>query len=139
VLDNLASHLAAAVENQRWSNAAHCKAFQDQLTGLPNRIRFTADIAQALESADPDAAYGVAVFGVDSVVAVNDSSARRRRPADDRGRRPAAAGCPIRPCRWQGRRQRLCRCCCVAPTLRPYKRSSGPGTNASTRHVRLAS
>jgi len=73
LLDNLASHLAAAVENQRLVERLRMQAFQDQLTELPNRIQFTADIAQVLEGADSDAAYGVAVFGVDSVVAVNDT------------------------------------------------------------------
>jgi diguanylate cyclase (GGDEF)-like protein len=73
LLDNLASHLAVAVENQQLVQRLRMQAFQDQLTGLPNRIQFTADVAEALEQADQDTALGVAVFGVDAVSAVSET------------------------------------------------------------------
>jgi diguanylate cyclase (GGDEF)-like protein len=73
LLDNLASHLAVAVENQHLVQQLRMQAFQDQLTGLPNRIQFTADVAEALGNADPDTALGVAVFGVDAVSAVSET------------------------------------------------------------------
>jgi diguanylate cyclase (GGDEF)-like protein len=73
LLDNLARHLAAAVENQRLVERLRLQAFTDQLTGLANRVQFTVEVAQALELAEPEDVIGVAVFGVDAVKAVNDT------------------------------------------------------------------
>ncbi len=73
LLDNLARHLAAAVENQRLVERLRLQAFTDQLTGLPNRVQFGVEVAQALGLSEPEDAIGVAVFGVDAVKVVNDT------------------------------------------------------------------
>jgi diguanylate cyclase (GGDEF)-like protein len=73
LLDNLARHLAAAVENQGLVERLRLQAFTDPLTGMPNRVRFEADVTEALEAAEPEDLLGIAVFGVDAVKSVNDT------------------------------------------------------------------
>ncbi|HVX46623.1 MAG TPA: GGDEF domain-containing protein, partial [Mycobacteriales bacterium] len=79
LVENLASHLAAAVNNYRLVQRLRHEAYHDQLTGLPNRTQFMTAAEEAIEAANTDltdasaGVVGVVVIGLDSLKEVNDS------------------------------------------------------------------
>jgi diguanylate cyclase (GGDEF)-like protein len=73
-LENLASHLAAAIENERLVNELRHAAYHDRLTGLPNRERFTQAVDAAIAAArDGGHLAAVLLLDLDSFKDVNDA------------------------------------------------------------------
>ena len=74
VLDNLASHLAAALQNQQLVGQLRHTAYHDALTGLPNRARFAQATQDAVDGARRSGGVaGVLLLGLDAVKEVSDS------------------------------------------------------------------
>jgi diguanylate cyclase (GGDEF)-like protein len=73
-LENVATHLAAAVENQRLLNQLRHEAYHDRLTGLPNRARFVQAVDEAIAEAKRNGGVTAAVLlDLDSFKDVNDA------------------------------------------------------------------
>ncbi|HEY2176826.1 MAG TPA: bifunctional diguanylate cyclase/phosphodiesterase [Mycobacteriales bacterium] len=74
LLDNLASHLAAALQNQQLVGQLRHTAYHDSLTGLANRERFAQATQAAVdETRGSGSVVGVLLLGLDSVRDVSDS------------------------------------------------------------------
>jgi diguanylate cyclase (GGDEF)-like protein len=73
-LENVATHLAAAIENQRLLNQLRHEAYHDRLTGLPNRARFVRAVDEAIAAAKRNGGVTAAVLlDLDSFKDVNDA------------------------------------------------------------------
>ncbi len=74
LLDNLASHLAAALQNQQLVGQLRHTAYHDALTGLPNRASFAQATQDAVAGARRSGGVvGVLLLGLDAVKEVSDS------------------------------------------------------------------
>ncbi|HSV67850.1 MAG TPA: EAL domain-containing protein [Mycobacteriales bacterium] len=74
VLENLGTHLAAAIENQRLVDQLRHDAYHDRLTGLPNREFFTQAVDSAIAQAKSDGSVvAVLLLDLDSFKDVNDA------------------------------------------------------------------
>jgi diguanylate cyclase (GGDEF)-like protein len=74
LLENLATHLTAALENQQLVERLRHAAYHDRLTGLPNRERLIAAVDEAIaDVAGTDDLVAVLLLDIDSFKDVNDS------------------------------------------------------------------
>ncbi|HEX5496851.1 MAG TPA: bifunctional diguanylate cyclase/phosphodiesterase [Mycobacteriales bacterium] len=74
LLESLAAHLSAALENQQLVGRLRHDAYHDRLTGLPNRERLAASIDAAIAAAtDSGQMVAVLLLDLDSFKDVNDS------------------------------------------------------------------
>lgn len=74
LVETLASHFGAAVENQRLMRQLRHDAYHDRLTGLPNRTRFMTAIGEAMAGASESSeVVGIVLFGLNTLKEVNDS------------------------------------------------------------------
>jgi diguanylate cyclase (GGDEF)-like protein len=73
-VESLASHLAAAIENERLVDQLRHEAYHDRLTGLPNRARFVQAVDEAIVAAKKNGGVAAAVLlDLDSFKDVNDA------------------------------------------------------------------
>ncbi|MBI1758986.1 MAG: GGDEF domain-containing protein [Actinobacteria bacterium] len=73
-LGNLASHLAAAIENDRLVERLRHAAYHDRLTGLPNREQFARSVDQAIADARRTGGLvAVLLLDLDSFKDINDA------------------------------------------------------------------
>jgi diguanylate cyclase (GGDEF)-like protein len=73
-LENLASHLAAGIENEQLLDQMRHEAYHDRLTGLPNRARFVQAVDEAIGAAKKNGGVAAAVLlDLDSFKDVNDA------------------------------------------------------------------
>ena len=73
-VESLASHLAAAIENERLVDQLRHEAYHDRLTGLPNRARFVQAVDEAIGAAKKNGGVAAAVLlDLDSFKDVNDA------------------------------------------------------------------
>jgi len=73
VLETIAAHAAAAVENSRLVERLRYDAYHDRLTGLPNRRRMTDALAESVKVRAPGEVVAVLLFDVDGLRTVNES------------------------------------------------------------------
>jgi diguanylate cyclase (GGDEF)-like protein len=73
VLETIAAHVAAAVENSRLVDRLRYDAYHDRLTGLPNRRRVTDALAASVTVRAPREVVAVLLFDVDRLRDVNES------------------------------------------------------------------
>ncbi len=74
LLESLAAHLSAALENQHLLERLRHDAYHDRLTGLPNRERLVTRINETIaETAGSDQMVAVLLLDLDSFKDVNDS------------------------------------------------------------------
>lgn len=73
LLDNLVSHLTAALENQQLVERLRHDAYHDRLTGLPNRERLAAALDERIAAAGEDDLVAVLLLDLNSFKDVNDS------------------------------------------------------------------
>ena len=73
VLETIAVHAAAAVENSRLVDRLRYDAYHDRLTGLPNRRRVTDALAESVKVRAEDDVVAVLLFDVDGQRDVNES------------------------------------------------------------------
>lgn len=74
LLENLAAHLTAALENQQLVERLRHAAYHDRLTGLPNRERLISAVDEAIaDVAGSDDLVAVLLLDLDSFKDVNDS------------------------------------------------------------------
>ncbi len=73
VLETIAAHVAAAVENSRLVDRLRYDAYHDRLTTLPNRRRITDALAESLKVRAEDEVVAVLLFDVDGQRDVNES------------------------------------------------------------------
>jgi diguanylate cyclase (GGDEF)-like protein len=73
-LENVATHLASAIENQRLLDQLRHDAYHDRLTGLPNRERFVVAVDDAIKDAKQDnGVAAVVLLDLDAFKDVNDA------------------------------------------------------------------
>ncbi|MFI5890532.1 putative bifunctional diguanylate cyclase/phosphodiesterase [Actinoplanes sp. NPDC051513] len=73
VLETIAAHAAAAVENSRLVERLRHDAYHDRLTGLPNRRRITDALAEAVKVRAETEVVATLLFDVDGQRDVNES------------------------------------------------------------------
>ena len=73
VLETIAAHAAAAVENGRLVDRLLYDAYHDRLTALPNRRRLTDALAESVKVRAEDEVVAVMLFDVDGQRDVNES------------------------------------------------------------------
>ncbi|MFF5291704.1 putative bifunctional diguanylate cyclase/phosphodiesterase [Paractinoplanes globisporus] len=73
VLETIAAHAAAAVENSRLVERLRHDAYHDRLTGLPNRRRITDALAEAVKVRAEKEVVATLLFDVDGQRDVNES------------------------------------------------------------------
>ncbi|SBT51629.1 putative bifunctional diguanylate cyclase/phosphodiesterase [Micromonospora narathiwatensis] len=73
VLETVAAHAAAALENSRLVDRLRHDAEHDALTKLPNRRRLTAAVAEAVKIGAPGEVVALLLFDVDRLRQVNES------------------------------------------------------------------
>lgn len=73
VLETVAAHAAAAVENFRLVERLRYDAYHDRLTSLPNRRRVTDALAESVKASAPGEVVAVLLFDVDGQRDVNES------------------------------------------------------------------
>ncbi|MBL7257089.1 putative bifunctional diguanylate cyclase/phosphodiesterase [Paractinoplanes lichenicola] len=73
VLETIAAHAAAAVENSRLVDRLRYDAYHDRLTALPNRRRLTDALAESVKVRAEDEVVAVLLFDVDGQRDVNES------------------------------------------------------------------
>lgn len=73
VLETIAAHAAAAVENSRLVERLRHDAYHDRLTGLPNRRRMTDALAEAVKVRAESEVVATLLFDVDGQRDVNES------------------------------------------------------------------
>ncbi|WP_433374304.1 putative bifunctional diguanylate cyclase/phosphodiesterase [Actinoplanes sp. CA-142083] len=73
VLETIAAHAAAAVENSRLVERLRHDAYHDRLTGLPNRRRITDALAEAVRVRAEKEVVATLLFDVDGQRDVNES------------------------------------------------------------------
>jgi diguanylate cyclase (GGDEF)-like protein len=73
VLETIAAHAAAAVENNRLVERLRYDAYHDRLTSLPNRRRITDALAESVRVRAPGEVVAVLLFDVDGLRDVNES------------------------------------------------------------------
>jgi diguanylate cyclase (GGDEF)-like protein len=73
VLETIAVHAAAAVENSRLVERLRYDAYHDRLTALPNRRRITDALAESVKVQAKDDVVAVLLFDVDGQRDVNES------------------------------------------------------------------
>ncbi|MCU7723208.1 bifunctional diguanylate cyclase/phosphodiesterase [Actinoplanes sp. KI2] len=73
VLETIAAHAAAAVENSRLVERLRHDAYHDRLTGLPNRRRITDALAEAVKVHAESEVVATLLFDVDGQRDVNES------------------------------------------------------------------
>ncbi|MEU4239503.1 EAL domain-containing protein [Actinoplanes sp. NPDC026619] len=73
VLETIAAHVAAAVENTRLVDRLRHDAYHDRLTGLPNRRRITDALAQSVRVRAEQDVVAILLFDVDGQRDVNES------------------------------------------------------------------
>ena len=73
VLETVAAHAAAAVENARLVERLRYDAYHDRLTGLPNRRRIADALGEAVKVRGDDEVVAVMLFDVDGQRDVNES------------------------------------------------------------------
>ncbi|MCM4081910.1 putative bifunctional diguanylate cyclase/phosphodiesterase [Paractinoplanes hotanensis] len=95
VLETIAAHAAAAVENGRLVDRLRHDAYHDRLTALPNRRRITDALAESVKVRAEDEVVVVLLFDVDGQRDVNESmghAAGDKLLAEVAGRLRAIAG-----------------------------------------------
>ncbi len=95
VLETIAAHAAAAVENSRLVDRLRYDAYHDRLTALPNRRRITDALAESVKVRAEDEVVAVLLFDVDGQRDVNESmghAAGDKLLAEVAGRLRAIAG-----------------------------------------------
>nr|WP_221376877.1 EAL domain-containing protein [Actinoplanes polyasparticus] len=95
VLETIAAHAAAAVENSRLVDRLRHDAYHDRLTALPNRRRITDALAESVKVRAEDEVVVVLLFDVDGQRDVNESmghAAGDKLLAEVAGRLRAIAG-----------------------------------------------
>lgn len=95
VLETIAAHAGAAVENSRLVERLRYDAYHDRLTGLPNRRRVTDALAESVKVRAEDEVVAVLLFDVDGQRDVNESmghAAGDKLLAEVAGRLRAIAG-----------------------------------------------
>jgi diguanylate cyclase (GGDEF)-like protein len=73
LLETVAAHAAAAVENSRLVDRLRFDAYHDTLTGLPNRRRMVAALEEAVKVRAPGEVVAVIQFDVSGLRDVNES------------------------------------------------------------------
>lgn len=73
LLEAVAAHAAAAVENNRLVDRLRFDAYHDALTALPNRRRISQALEEAVRVRAPGEVVAVLMFDVDGLRDVNDS------------------------------------------------------------------
>ena len=73
VVETIAAHAAAAVENSRLVERLRYDAYHDRLTSLPNRRRITDALTEAVKIRTPGEVVAVILFDVDGLRDVNES------------------------------------------------------------------
>jgi diguanylate cyclase (GGDEF)-like protein len=73
VLETIAAHVAAAVENSRLVERLRYDAYHDRLTALPNRRRVTDALAESVKARAEGDVVAVLLFDVDGQRDVNES------------------------------------------------------------------
>jgi diguanylate cyclase (GGDEF)-like protein len=73
LLETLAAHAGVAVENSRLVDRLRFDAYNDQLTGLPNRRRMLDALRETIETRAPGEVVGVLLFDVVNLREVNES------------------------------------------------------------------
>jgi diguanylate cyclase (GGDEF)-like protein len=73
VLETIAAHAAAAVENSRLVERLRHDAYHDRLTGMPNRRRITDALAEAVKVRAESEVVATLLFDVDGQRDVNES------------------------------------------------------------------
>ena len=73
VLETIAAHAAAAVENSRLVERLRYDAYHDRLTALPNRRRITDALAESVKVRAPGEVVAVLLFDVEGQREVNES------------------------------------------------------------------
>ena len=73
LLETLAAHAGVAVENSRLVDRLRFDAYNDQLTGLPNRRRMLEALRETMKSRAPGEVVGVLLFDVVNLREVNES------------------------------------------------------------------
>jgi len=73
VLETIATHAAAAVENSRLVDRLRYDAYHDRLTALPNRRRVVDALAESVKVRAEDEVVAVLLFDVDGQRDVNES------------------------------------------------------------------
>ncbi|MCO8275671.1 bifunctional diguanylate cyclase/phosphodiesterase [Actinoplanes sp. TRM 88003] len=73
VLETIAAHATAAVENSRLVERLRYDAYHDRLTSLPNRRRLTDALAESVKVRAEDEVVAVLLFDVDGQRDVNES------------------------------------------------------------------
>jgi diguanylate cyclase (GGDEF)-like protein len=73
VVETIAAHAAAAVENSRLVERLRYDAYHDRLTSLPNRRRITDALAESVKIRTPGEVVAVILFDVDGLRDVNES------------------------------------------------------------------
>jgi diguanylate cyclase (GGDEF)-like protein len=73
VLETIAAHAAAAVENSRLVERLRYDAYHDRLTAMPNRRRVTDALSESVKVRAPGEVVALLVFDVDGLRAVNES------------------------------------------------------------------
>ncbi|MCY1137788.1 EAL domain-containing protein [Actinoplanes sp. Pm04-4] len=95
VLETIAAHAAAAVENSRLVDRLLYDAYHDRLSGLPNRRRIIDALAESVKVRAEDEVVAVLLFDVDGQRDVNESmghAAGDKLLAEVAGRLRAIAG-----------------------------------------------
>jgi diguanylate cyclase (GGDEF)-like protein len=95
VLETIAAHAAAAVENSRLVDRLLYDAYHDRLSGLPNRRRIIDALAESVKVRAADEVVAVLLFDVDGQRDVNESmghAAGDKLLAEVAGRLRAIAG-----------------------------------------------
>ncbi|WP_433724828.1 EAL domain-containing protein [Actinoplanes sp. CA-051413] len=73
VVETIAAHAAAAVENSRLVERLRYDAYHDRLTSLPNRRRITDALTESVKIRTPGEVVAVILFDVDGLRDVNES------------------------------------------------------------------
>jgi diguanylate cyclase (GGDEF)-like protein len=73
LLDSLAAHLTAAIENQQLLDRLRHAAYHDRLTDLPNRSRLSQAIDEAIAAAGNGSLVALCQLDIDRFKEVNDS------------------------------------------------------------------
>ncbi|GAA3910520.1 putative bifunctional diguanylate cyclase/phosphodiesterase [Actinoplanes auranticolor] len=73
VVETIAAHAAAAVENSRLVERLRYDAYHDRLTSLPNRRRITDALTESVKIRTPGEVVEVMLFDVDGLRDVNES------------------------------------------------------------------
>lgn len=73
VVETIAAHAAAAVENSRLVERLRYDAYHDRLTSLPNRRRMTDALTESVKIRTPGEVVAVMLFDVDGLRDVNES------------------------------------------------------------------